>query len=266
MSLTGRPTTLGASETDKDRAAALEQLFASRFPSLPVDCGQDAEPGLGECEEWQHWTARETTQDQQRIERYLKSLPLRGKRILHVGVGNSGFARTFAPRCRSIRGLTISDEELAHARSLRIRNYECLKESKYAERATPGRYDLIIDNNPTGFACCRRHFGFMVHNYRSMLNQGGLILTDKVGLAWISSHQPRDSRWRFSFLDWTAVARTQGLTCFAIDDYLFAWAHPGVKVPRAKHFALQSLRTPFDLLRMAKRAIGPKLRGRPAVG
>lgn len=253
---------LKASDRDARYAAALNELFASRFPSLPADCGQDLEPGVNETEEWRHWVSHETTQDQRRIERYLRSLSLKGKRILHVGVGNSGFARSFAGKCDSIRGITISDEEVRHAESLNIRNYECVKQNKYADLAITGNYDFIIDNNPTGFACCRRHFGFMIRNYRTALNQDGLLLTDKVGLSWISGKQPRDSRWSFSFQDWDAVARTQEFECVAIDGFLVAWARPGVKIPRLKHYALQCLRTPADLLLVAERTIARKFRNR----
>lgn len=263
--MTGRQTRLRASDQDERCASALDELFVSRFPSLPADCGQDAEPGVNETEEWRHWTFRETTPDQRRIEQYLQSMSLIGKRVLHVGIGNSGLARLFANKCESIFGITISDEELAHAASLDLKNYEFIRQNKYADQKLTGEYDLIVDNNPTGFACCRRHFAFMIRNYRASLNDGGMILTDKVGLSWISGNQPRDSRWRFSFDDWSAVAKTQGFECVAIDKFLIAWAHPGVKIPRLKHYLLQAARAPIDLLMFLKRVIARKMRNKLAL-
>jgi len=140
------------------------------------------------------------TADQLRMEEALKALDWQGSSVLHVGVGDSGFARRFAPQLRRVVGLTISDAELALARSLQIPNYDVLKVSKYSWSFRPGidePFDFILDNNPNSFACCKFHFHQMLETYCAVLKPGGMLLTDQGGMDWVAS----DLRWRLQFRD-----------------------------------------------------------------
>jgi hypothetical protein len=50
-----------------------------------------------------NWSQKWTTPDQLRIERYIDRFDLRSKRILHIGIGNSGLARRVSVPPRLLR-------------------------------------------------------------------------------------------------------------------------------------------------------------------
>ncbi len=131
------------------------------------------------------WLTIATTPDQQRIENYLEQLGLTKKNILHVGTGNSSFAKKFYLTNR-IDSITIVDDELNYARVLNLPNYNCLKINKYANEMLQltTKYDVITDNNLSSFACCNVHFKNMMLNYFSLLNANGFIITDTKGMAY----------------------------------------------------------------------------------
>jgi hypothetical protein len=80
----------------------------SRYDACPDMCGQLEHPGLAlHMSMWVDHTRDDTTVDQQRIEDVLERMDLDGRRILHVGVGNSRFAQRFAGRVRLIDGPTV---------------------------------------------------------------------------------------------------------------------------------------------------------------
>lgn len=79
------------------------------------------------------WLDAPVTIDQMRIERYLNTLPLEGRTVLHVGVGSSHLAKGFHHRCRAIDGLTVIDHERRHAESLGIPNYRVYLMDKHSE-------------------------------------------------------------------------------------------------------------------------------------
>src|SRR4030088_3287536 len=95
---------------------------------------------------WVDHTRDHTTVDQARIEEALDQMELDGRRVLHVGVGNSQFAKRFAPRAVLIDGLTVSEPEKALADSLQIPNYTVHLVSKYSREFLTqigSRYDYI---------------------------------------------------------------------------------------------------------------------------
>ncbi len=154
----------------------------------PFFCGEFTSPGRPDVPEWHDWSRRETTFDQLRIEEVLETLPIAGAALLHVGCGNSSLARRFAARLGRIDGITVSPEEKALAESLRLPNYRALLLNKYspALAALPGGYQYVVDNNPAGFACCRFHLATLFHNSFALLAEGGLYLTDALGLGWVA--------------------------------------------------------------------------------
>jgi hypothetical protein len=118
--------------------------------------------------------------------------------ILHVGIGNSGFAQRFAHRVNLIDGLTVSRNEEAHAGSLGIGNYRVLRINKHTRKPLPpDRYDLIIDNNLTMCVCCKYHFYLMLDNYLESLKANGRILTDQQGM----NSTMGDPRWKLTYED-----------------------------------------------------------------
>jgi hypothetical protein len=190
--------------------------LAKRFPALSPDCDQD-EPGVRDDDEWRDWTECETTPDQLRIEDYLDRFDLSGKSVLHVGIGNSRLARRFHRRASRIVGTTVVPGELAHARSLALPGYEPVLHNKYAG-ALPvgGRFDFILDNNPTTFCCCLTHLDAMLALYAGLLTGRGQIVTDRVGLGWSITSPGASPGWGFSFADLAAAARLHGLGTRAI--------------------------------------------------
>ena len=197
----------------KDSERALTRLMNRRFEMLPLDCGNETTPGTDESPAHRDWSLRPTTLDQARIEKFIAPRLQPDSRILHVGIGNSGLARRFSGKVSEICGITISGREFDHAKSLGLPGYRPLLINKYSRAyvALADKFDFIIDNNPSTFACCRAHFWRMMVASRDKLRPGGMIATDKGGLAHLASDAPQLERWRFSPLDWLAVAQALGL-------------------------------------------------------
>lgn len=108
-------------------------------------------------------------------------------RILHVGIGGSRIARRFAARSERIDGITICRPEIGAAPALP--NYHVRWLNKYGPElgALAGGYDWIVDNNPSSFACCRRHFSEMMDTYVRLLAPDGRLVSHARGLAF---HEP----------------------------------------------------------------------------
>lgn len=198
-----------------DASGYLDYL-ESRFPELPRDCGERMVPGVSISEQWRDWSARATTPDQLAIERYLAVCDLAGKRILHIGTGNSSLARRFHGRAAEIVGLTVNAEEVELAERLALPNYTVHLRNKYLADSTGlgGPFDFIVDNNPTTFACCLRHFGAMMRFYSTSLAPGGQLLTERLGLAWVSDRTAEEPRWGFDFADMAAAGAPLGLEAY----------------------------------------------------
>jgi hypothetical protein len=208
--------------------------WRERFAPLPLNCARNLSPGIDEVEEWREWSNRPTTEDQLRIEEYVDDLDLDGSSILHVGIGNSQFAARFARRAAQIVGLTISPLEFQQGLGLGLGNYQPLVQNKYAlhPEILQTSFDIIIDNNPSTFACCGRHFMNMLEQYALRLRPKGMILTDKLGLGWVVSSPESDPRWRFNFEDWALLGAQVGLKATPVTDHVYALASPATKIPR----------------------------------
>ena len=196
---------------------ALADLGVTRLAALPSDCGNETMPGTDESPRNRDWSERPTTRDQKRIEDFIAPLLQKGSRLLHVGIGNSLLARRFSGQVAAIAGATIARAELDHAQTLCLQDYTVHLANKYARSFVKigHGFDFIIDNNPTTFACCRIHFFRMMASYQAMLAPGGMIVTDRAGLAHLASDNPALERWRFSPDDWLALARTLDMTAVA---------------------------------------------------
>ena len=159
--------------------------MTAAFDTAPLDCGETDWPGRDERNPlWREWSERESTFDQLRIEAWLETQPLEGAALLHLGCGNSKLAARFLPRLARIDGVTISHAEHALGQSLRLPGYTVRLLNKYspALAAFGGGYRYIVDNNPSSFACCRRHLEFLFATCAQLLAPGGALITDKFGL------------------------------------------------------------------------------------
>ena len=207
----------------------LTQLGHSRFAQLPAWCGNEQAPGNDETERWRDWSQRNTTRDQARIEAFIAPLLTPRTRILHVGLGNSRLAERFCGQVALIAGITITLAEHDRAVSLNLPHYQPMLMNKYSSAFAqmPGKFDLIIDNNPSTFGCCRTHFFRMMLAYKRLLASGGILVTDRAGLGHVSNMSNSHERWGFSDDDWMAVADAMGMRGEARDATILTMAAGG---------------------------------------
>lgn len=239
--------------------SAWRKLHALRFPELPFDCGNAVDPGVVYSEDLRDWSDKPTTPDQSRMERYIDRYDLRRKRILHVGIGNSGLAQRFHRRVGEIVGTTIDEPEIKVAQNRAIPNYSFVVSNKFSGRhdAVTGRFDFILDNNLTSPCCCIRHLAVMLDFYRDKLADGGQIVTDRQGLEWVPDSQNR--RWSFSFEDLSEVAVAAGLSAYRASRTVYVLARstpsrPG-RLARSRHLARRAKALPGEIVRQAPRSI-----------
>ena len=193
-----------------------------RFDQAREVCAKLDHPGLAtDMPIWVDHTRDETTVDQARIEDVLEGMELAGRAILHVGVGNSGLAKRFAPLVELIDGLTVSEPEKAFADALEIPNYTVYVLNKYSREFLlhiDNRYDYVVDNNLASFACCKYHFFRMLDNYLWCMKPGARILTDQRGMDWTVEDDPN---WRLSYDDLVGLEELLPVTAGALTDTVY---------------------------------------------
>ncbi|MEA3058800.1 MAG: hypothetical protein QOE50_212 [Sphingomonadales bacterium] len=191
---------------------AWRKLHELHFPELPLDCGTDDDPGIVYGPDLRDWSNKATTPDQRRMECYIDRYDLRQKRALHIGIGNSSLARRFHRRVGEIVGTTIDEPEIGVAQALGLPNYRIVIHNKYSgmDDVVPGKFDFILDNNPTSPCCCVRHLFVLFTFYADRLADGGQVVTDQLGLQWVPDGS--NPRWRFNFDDLSIVAAEAGLS------------------------------------------------------
>ena len=238
---------------------AWRDLHRSRFADLPLDCGNSLSPGVIYSPELRDWSDKATTSDQARMERYIDRYDLRGARILHVGIGNSGLARRFCGRVGEIVGTTIDDPEIEVARLLALPNYGFVLHNKYSGSHTviAGTFDFILDNNLTSPCCCISHLAGLFEFYADKLADGGQIVTDRQGLEWVPVGS--SPRWGFKLDDLRAVAALAGLSVFSMTNSVYVLARsappaPGLS-PRAANRLRRAAALPGKIVRNGPRAL-----------
>ena len=141
-----------------------------------------------------YWENRVITSDEFEIINFLeKSYDLRAKSILHIGIGNSFFAKKFFKN--QIFGITISQKEIDLAYSLRLSNYKVLLCDKYSlnfkEKLNNISFDLIVDTNLKSYSCCQDSFNFYMENLFYKLKKNGTLITSKNGMNWYKNLKPK---------------------------------------------------------------------------
>lgn len=243
------------------------ELHARRFASIPEDCGNESTPGIVEHAAFRNWAMRPTTDDQYRIENYIDRYDLRSKRVLHVGIGNSGLAKRFQNRIKAIVGTTVDQSELERAEKLGIPGYTIVIQNKYGSEPElcPGIFDFIVDNNPTSSCCCMKHLRAVFELYSSKLAEHGQMVTDRQGLGW--TPPPAHSRFRFDFEDLAAVAKAAGLNVYRIDANIYVLAHkaplgPGA-LPLLRHMLRRAAMLPWTLVELPRKIMRRLFRSTP---
>ncbi len=155
--------------------------------ALYADCGgpYDLTPEHSiTCWEAQPLSPAETT-----LLHYLLSNPalVSGKRLFHIGIGNSQLAAGLQSLVHEYVGITISQPELDlfHRNLSSDPRMAGLLMNKYDHRQYPlitGRFDIILDTLLKSVTCCEKHFDEMMEFFVSKLAPGGMILSTKNGI------------------------------------------------------------------------------------
>jgi hypothetical protein len=237
---------------------AWRQVHLARFAEFPLDCGNARDPGVIYNDDIRNWSDKPTTPDQKRIELYIDRYDLSQKRILHIGIGDSGLALRFHGRVREIVGTTIDEPEMMVARARALPRYTHLLHNKFTswDRVVEGKFDFIIDNNPTSPCCCLRHLEALFDFYDAKLAEGGQIVTDRQGLKWV----PRgsDSRWGLNFEDLLLVASAAGFSAHRMNRTVYVLSRttprrPGI-APLSQHLWRRVKKLPGQIVRDGPRA------------
>ena len=141
-----------------------------------------------------YWESRDTTSDEIEVIDYLKNSKLDSKHILHIGIGNSFFAKQFYNK-NFIYGITISQREIEKAKSLNLINYKVLLCDKYSKNfmfeLNNKKFDIIVDTNLKSYSCCKKSFDFFMQNLLGKMNKNGLLITSKNGMKWFKNLRPK---------------------------------------------------------------------------
>lgn len=208
---------------DRDVQLLRDRLLVyPRFRAVPQLCRNNGEPGVDEVPDWQIWARRETTLDQLRIEEQLDKMVNRSTSILHIGAGNSSLGLRFAQRGCSVLATTIHEEELQDIKKLTIENYSVVIANKFAVDMDEinGQFDLIVDNNPSSFACCLFHFARMMVKFFDLLKNGGQILTAQPGLGWVVSNN--NPNWSLGWDDWVNLGAALGMPSRKLSEFVYS--------------------------------------------
>lgn len=236
---------------------AWRQVHLARFAEFPLDCGNEEDPGVVYNDDIRDWSDKPTTPDQARIEIYLDRYDLTQKRVLHIGIGDSGLAQRFHGRTREIVGTTLDEPEMKVARSRAIPGYAYVLHNKFTPwENIEGKFDFIIDNNPTSPCCCVRHLAALFEFYDAKLAEGGQIVTDRQGLSWVPRNS--DPRWGLNFDDLAIVASAAGFSAHRMTRTVYVLSRttpvgPGLG-PLSLHFLRRSKNLPGKIARGGPRA------------
>ena len=146
---------------------------------------------------YSYWEDKESTEDENEIIKFLKNnFLLKDKKILHIGIGNSNFAKIFS-NINEITGITISKNEINYANNLNLKKYNVFLLDKYSinfeNYFKNYQFDLIVDPNLKSYACCKKSFDFMFKNFSTLLNNNGTIITSRKGMNWYKKLKPKIS-------------------------------------------------------------------------
>ena len=147
-----------------------------------------------------YWEDRDITTDELEIIKFLENdNNFKFKKILHIGIGNSYFAKKFSDT-NTIKGITISQKEIQKARAMNLRDYQFFLIDKYSinfkDFLDNNKFDLIVDTNLKSYSCCQNSFEYMMNNILKSINSNGMLITSINGMKWFKKLKPKIS---FSF-------------------------------------------------------------------
>ena len=147
-----------------------------------------------------YWEDRDITSDELEIIKFLENdNNFKFKKILHIGIGNSYFAKKFS-NTNTIIGITNSQKEIQKARSMNLKDYQFFLLDKYSinfkDFLDKNKFDLIVDTNLKSYSCCQNSFEYMMNNILKSINSNGMLITSINGMKWFKKLKPKIS---FSF-------------------------------------------------------------------
>ena len=147
-----------------------------------------------------YWEDRDITTDELEIIKFLENdNNFKFKKILHIGIGNSYFAKKFSDKNKII-GITISQNEIQKARAMDLKDYQFFLLDKYSinfkDFLDKNKFDLIVDTNLKSYSCCQNSFEYMMNNILKSINSNGMLITSINGMKWFKRLKPKIS---FSF-------------------------------------------------------------------
>lgn len=159
-----------------------------RFLLFSKQCGSDSDSSVVYTDG--SWVHRKETRDLKNIVKSLRGEPTTFD-CLQVGIGNSYFYKELKDKFSSFCGVTIVQGEADLAKSIRSEDaqYTVLVTNKYSDffSQLAGDYDLIVDNDINGYACCKRHFFRLLDSYHSKLRSGGRLIIGVEGLEYFDT-------------------------------------------------------------------------------
>lgn len=135
-----------------------------------------------------YWENREVTTDEIDIFNFLKNnkYKFKNKKILHIGVGNSFFAKKLITSNCSILGITISYPELIVSKNVGKKKYNVFLINKLSQKFQRTKilnnFDLIIDPNLKTFSCCKDGFLFYFNILIKKMKKNSLLITSRKGM------------------------------------------------------------------------------------
>lgn len=132
-------------------------------------------------EEWLTKNPERVSFAQVSVNNYLRDAQglYRGKKALHIGVGNSSMYKDLHGVFSQIDGITNTKQELEMAKGYRVylvNKYDADEFSKL-----DGDYDVINDVNLKSFACCNDHWIDFMKTVVERLKIGGRLISHTAG-------------------------------------------------------------------------------------
>lgn len=165
-------------------------LIFTRYYFFKQNCGSISTPQALYSDG--SWVNRSTTKDLLRIQDYFASAE-KHYTYLQVGIGNSSFFEKVGPFSKKIIGITIVPEEIRFAeekyKDLIGNKYSVYLMNKYSIDTSilSEKIDVIIDNDISAYACCKKHFDDMLSLYKTILSDNGCIIVGLLGLSYFDT-------------------------------------------------------------------------------
>lgn len=165
-------------------------LLHCRYKFFRKSCFNRSKPNISYSDG--SWVNRKTTKDLLKIITHLEKYD-DGFSILQIGVGNSELFRVIGKKSEKFIGITVIDSEVEYAKKKFPDDcdarYLVFLMNKYSKDviALGYKFDLIVDNDLSSYACCKYHFEEMLDSYHNILNPSGKVFVGIDGLGYFDT-------------------------------------------------------------------------------